>query len=157
MEYDMKRDDIVLTDTAGNQTGGYDKYFYEIYYLELPILFRHNLATEGNTQFAVYAGISPGIKIAANSEYQYYVTDKDGNVDTRSETENAGNIRYFQLSTVAGLWYAEKEPSLNLPFTFFADLRFEFSHFPVFTNSQQNGSNYQTNMFNVNFGFGIRF
>ena len=158
MEYDIKHDGIVLTDTAGNQSDAYDHYLYQLFYLELPILFRIDLPIHSNNaEYAVYVGVSPAIKILATANYNHYTTDDDGNVGATTDQQELNNVRNFQLNTVLGFWVGEKKSELNLPFTFFFDARLEYTNLPVFTVSQQNGSNYNTGMYNISLGMGIRF
>jgi hypothetical protein len=154
--YKIENDNVVLLDSAGNQSTAYDTYNYELFYLEFPLLIRYHLPIQSsNTMYVIYGGVSPGFKIASNTIYNHYVLQPDSTVSTVSDKNQISNVRSFVVSPTFGFWVYAKDP--DMPVDFFGDLRFEYAEMPVFNKPSENGQNLQTGMWTISFGFGVRF
>jgi hypothetical protein len=155
--YKIRNNNVVLTDTAGNQTTAYDEFIYELYYFEVPLLIRYHLPVPSiHTAYIVYSGVSPGIKIVSHTIYNYYTLADNGvDVNTNSQTTPVNNLRSFEMSPVVGFWIGGK--GIDHSWSVFADTRFEYTYSPVFNTSNLDTSNFQTAMWTVSFGFGVRF
>lgn len=155
-DYEIENDDVVLVDTAGNQTTAYDHYIYDLGYLEMPVMLRYTLpVNDDKMSYMVYGGVSAGINVYSNIIYNYYSVDDDGNANTNSKNMAVENVRKTVVNPIAGLWIQEKENGSG--WGLFGDIRLEYSTTPVFTVQSKAETNYETGMWNINFGFGIRF
>lgn len=148
---------MVLVDSVGNEKATRDSYIYEIFYFEMPLMLQYHLSiADDNISARIYGGISPAIKLSAKTIYTYSTPNyATGAIDTVLKASPLNYVRSFNVSPVVGLWVGDKNPDHKIKL--FGDIRFEYSFLPVFDRLSANGTNMQTNMWTVNFGFGARF
>ena len=152
--YSIERDDIIITDTDGTQSNGHDHYAYQLSYIEMPLILQYHLPTQStDASYRIYAGISPAIRISASTAYTYY-TDPV----TQDTNTDVGKVNYsqgFTVNPIAGFWVSSKDLGHGLKI--FGDMRFEYSFSNIFERRQVDNQNLQTDMWTINFGFGVRF
>ncbi|MBW4891543.1 PorT family protein [Mucilaginibacter sp. HMF5004] len=152
--YQIENPNVYDTDEYGNAITAYDRYNFQIDYVEAPLLLQYKISVgQDNSTYFLYGGIAPAILVKSRTNYNYYTGDA---ADASSTTKKGilYNVNGFNISPIAGLKIAWNHDAPRMPFL---DIRMEYATLPVFNRTESNGYNLRTGMWTLAIGGGLRF
>ncbi len=154
--YQIANANVYDTDENGNPTTAYDRYNFQIDYVELPLLLQYRLSIgNDNEAYLLYGGIAPALLVKSRTNYNYY-TGTGNTSDAASSTESGVlyHVNNWNISPIAGLKINWNHDEARMPFV---DFRLEYASLPVFNRPENNGYNLRTGMWTLAIGAGLRF
>jgi hypothetical protein len=154
--YQIENPNVYDTDQNGNSTTAYDRYNFQIDYIEAPLILQYRLSIgTDNEAYLLYGGIAPAMLVKSRTNYNYYTGTGDA-ADASSATTKGVlyHVNTFNISPIAGLKIAFNHDEQRMPFV---DFRLEYATLPVFNRPESNGYNLRTGMWTLAIGAGLRF
>lgn len=155
MAYSEENNYVYETDNDGSETQAYNRYNFNVDYLEVPVTANLHFYPRGNVKLSAYAGLAPSIAVHGKSKLRYAKgVDGDG-YRANNESAKLDNVRYSNNSALIGFQVGGLEGGRSKVQPFL-DLRGSYMLRSVFSGTGR-GSLMDTRMFTGTFSFGVKF
>ncbi|MES2454673.1 MAG: porin family protein [Bacteroidota bacterium] len=156
--YWEENNDVVVYDDEGNETQAHNFFYFDIDYVELPLMINYNvLPSNSKVWLKIYGGVSRGVAVRKKTKMTYPKV-KGYRVAGDAGKAELRDVRNFNTSVIGGLKVGGKKLHGFGTLVPFADLRGSYTLSPVFNRSTTPyGENLNTRMFTLSVAIGVQF